>query len=160
MANGPSPLIPFLVLITLGIVIYRQTLLTSVSMILNLEQTIFDFVLAISLLVFLMAYFITGSITISLVLMLIVYLVSKMLLWPLILILISIILLVNNYLPPLQGLPQDQEMDGRSEERGWGFILLSFIFLVLYGLLYEGEGYDLGVALLAILFFILYNMLY
>ena len=84
-----------------------------------------------------------------------------MLLWPLILMSVFIssifIVIVNGYLYGLQGVPQDQETD---EGSGLGFIILCFIFLVLYGLLHEGEGYELGVTVFVILFFTLYEMLY
>lgn len=137
MGDGPSPLIPSMALITIGLVTYWRTLLSRTAlMIFNTEQTGFDFVISISLMVFTMVHFVGGSIIVSLVPVLVIYLFGKMIIGPL----MFIVSLSATFHLRCKAL--DRIQIWREEVKkvdGHSFFFLSSL-LVLYGLLCEGEG--------------------
>lgn len=86
MVAGPAPVIPFLMVLTLGLVIHGGSLMNTVYLISDAEQATLDFVLVSPLLVLLLVHFLSETIIFPLALALATFMVSKMLLGPLVLI--------------------------------------------------------------------------
>lgn len=160
MADGPRPLIPFLMVITLWFIIYGRSLMNSFSLV---EKMSFDFLVVVPILLLLFIYFSSQSVIVPLILVLVMYIVFKTLLGPLIL--IFIIYFLSVYLPMIGtyrrrggGRGGYFERDGGYENVGWGSVWFFVMFIVLYGLFYEGEGHDWYIALVITVIFILYNL--
>ena len=159
MATGPSPVIPFLLVVTLGLAIYGGSLTNNVSPLSNIEQATLDLLLVIPLLVLLLVYIFGESIIVPLTIVLVTYTVSKMLLSPLVLVLI--IYFVSIFLPFFElyyikrGDYHEREMmeyEGRS-------ILLLVVFLFLSSLLCHGDGNNkLGIVVVVVVLYFLYDL--
>lgn len=162
---GPSPLIPFLMVITLWYIIYGHSVVSSVSLVSQFEKMSLDFLVIIPILVLLLLVFSTQSIIVPLILILVVYMVSTTLLGPLILVILIYVFSVGRF---DNGGGRDNryerddddryDRDGDNVNVGFGSILFIVMFMVLLGMFSQEEGYDWRTALLVIVIFILYNL--
>lgn len=165
---GPSPLIPFLMVITLWYIIYGHSVVNSVLLISQFEKMSLDFLVIIPILVLLLLVFSTQSIIVPLMfILLVLYMVSKTLLGPLILIILIYVFSVGRFDNGGGRGRYDDDSDSEGYQRdrddgnvGCGFILFIVMFMVLLGLFYQGEGYDWRTALLVIVIFILCNLIW
>lgn len=161
MAKGPSPIIPLLLVLILGLVLLGQTLIRNLSLVLEAQDTTFTFILFIPLLACLFIYYTTQTIILPLALILITYMVTKMLLGPLVLILIVYLSMCcgSSYQwrhgNASAGAHSLRDVD---ENGGWWWMLLAIAFLTLHGMFSLEEGSKWGLALVIVLFFILYNL--
>lgn len=162
MAKGPSPIIPLLLVLILGLLLLGQTLMRNLSLVFEAQDTTFTFVLFIPLLACLLIYYTTQTIILPLALILTTYMVTKMLLGPLILILIV-------YLSMCYGSSYRWRHGNASarahslrdvddENGGWSWVLVAIAFLILHGIFSVGEENKWVLALVIVLFFILYNL--
>ncbi|CAA2956331.1 hypothetical protein CDL12_19503, partial [Olea europaea subsp. europaea] len=117
MAKGPSPIIPLLLAVSLGLLLRGQSQI-NLPLVSEAENAVFKFVVFVPFLVFLTVYSTTHTIVAPLALILIVYTVTTMLFGPLVLILI--IHIVNSSSAFLNS-------DG---ELRWEFLLV-LVFFVL-----------------------------
>ncbi|KAL2517301.1 Uncharacterized protein Adt_13548 [Abeliophyllum distichum] len=143
MAKGPSPIIPLLLAVSLGLLLRGHSQI-NLPIISEAENAMFTFVVFIPFLVLLTIYSTTHTIVVPLALVLIMYTVTTMLLGPLVLILILYI--ANSCSAFLKS-------DG--EELGWGFLLV-LVFFVLNWVVSDA-GRQWGVIVLAILIYVLYH---
>lgn len=158
MSAGPSPLIPFLMVIILWLIIYGRSLINSFSLV---QQTSFDFLVVIPLLSILFIYFSSQSILVPLMLVLVMYMVSVTLFGPLIL--LFVIYFLSVYWPIInrgrdRGGGRGCNYEGYGNV-GWGSVWFFMLFLILQGLFCDGEGYNWFISFLIALIFILYNLL-
>ena len=159
MATGPSPLIPFLLVATLGILLHGRSLMDDISLASDAENSAFTVLLVVPVAVLLLVYQITQSLVLPLAIVLIIYAVTKMFLGPLVLILV--IYFSSIYLPSFElfrGSGQVYHERDR-DEYGWGSILLFAAFLSLHGMFSEGFS-QWGLVLVAVLLFLLYNLVH
>lgn len=128
MAKGPSPLIPLLLVLTLGLLLHGQCLINTVSLAEDINLTFF---LVIPLLAILLVHYTTQSIMLPLSVILLTYTVSKILIGPLVLVII--IYLASFYAPSLQGNNYQQSRVYGHEDGfgGWGLAMLVFLFFLL-----------------------------
>lgn len=160
MAAGPSPLIPFLLVATLGFLLHGRSLMEDISLVSDAEDSAFTLLIVVPIVVLLLVYQITQSLVLPLAVILIIYAVMKMFLGPLVLILVIYFLSV--YLPTFEFLQGNNSHssqgyhDSNRDEYGWGCVLLFATFLALHGMFSEGFC-QWGLVLIAILFFLLYN---
>lgn len=161
MATGPSPLIPFLLVATLGFLLHGRGLMDDISLVSDAEDSAFTLLLVIPIVVLLLVYQITQSLVLPLAVILIIYAVTKMFLGPLVLILI--IYFLSIYLPSFEYSPGNNTYrsgqvynERNTDEYGWGCLLLFAVFLALHGVFSEGFG-QWGIVLIAVLFFLVYN---
>ncbi|KAH6824454.1 hypothetical protein C2S53_002864 [Perilla frutescens var. hirtella] len=147
IAKGPSPLIPLLLVVTLGLLLRGNSFPVSLELPLvsDAEQAIFMAIVFIPFLLFLAIYSANHAIVLPLALIFVTYTVTTMLLGPLMLILI--IYLASDYLPAFKS---------NGEELGWGCLLLVG-FLLLQWILSE-EGRQSGALLLAVVVLICYSL--
>ncbi|KAL0302525.1 UNVERIFIED_CONTAM: hypothetical protein Sangu_3096000 [Sesamum angustifolium] len=146
MPKGPSPIVPLLLVVGLGLLLRGSS--SSVSLNLPLvsegENAVFTCFIFIPVLVLLAVYSASHTIVLPLALILVMYTVTTMLLGPLMLILI--IYLAGAYLASVKC---------NGEELGWGCLLVIGFFL-LHWVLSE-EGRQSGVLVLAIMIFLCYH---
>ncbi|KAI3468528.1 hypothetical protein Pfo_025191 [Paulownia fortunei] len=145
-SEGPSPIVPLLVVVGLGLLLRGNS--SSISLDLPLvsdgENAIFTCFVFIPVLVLLAVYSTSHTIVLPLALILVTYTVSTMLLGPLMLILI--IYLASAYLASVKC---------NGEELGWGCMLV-LVFFLLHWVLSE-EGRQSGALVLAIMIFLCYH---
>ncbi|PIN07924.1 hypothetical protein CDL12_19503 [Handroanthus impetiginosus] len=145
--NGPSPIVPLLLVVGLGLLLRGNS--SSITT-LNLplvsegENAIFTCFIFIPILVLIAAYSTSHTILLPLALILVTYTVTTMLLGPLMLILI--IYLAGAYLASVKC---------NGEELGWGCVLV-LVFFLLHWVLSE-EGRQSGALVLAIMVFLCYH---
>lgn len=163
MAKGPSPLIPLLLVFTLGLLLHGETMMGYFSSALETAQDTSFFIVPV-LTVLVMYYttqtFILPAVTIALM----IYLVTKILLGPLFLI---FLLCLTAFLGSSSSLQWQYSyrsavrINGGSygdEFGGWGWLLLLLlVFLALHGVFSFAEGNEWAFALLAVLVFVAYN---
>lgn len=161
MVPGPSPVIPFLIVLTLGLVIHGGSLTNTVALISDAEQATLDFVLVIPLLLLLLVHFLSETIIVPLTLVLVTFMVSKMLLGPLVLIII--IYFASIFFPSLptyytgRGTYLEGEMNEYEGGSTYSTLILG-IFLILTRLVYQGDGNKLGLLLVALLLYLFCNL--
>ncbi|KAG8382053.1 hypothetical protein BUALT_Bualt05G0036500 [Buddleja alternifolia] len=143
MARGPSPFIPLLLVVALGLLLRGTSFPINLSLPLvsEAENAVFLCFIFVPLLVPLAIYSTNHTIILPLALVLVTYTVTTTLLGPLMLILI--IYLGGVWLPLFK-------YDG--EELGWGCLLV-LVFILLQWVLSD-EGRQSGALVLAILIFI------
>lgn len=158
MVPGPSPVIPFLLVLTLGLVIHGGSLMNTVALISDAEQATLNFVLVIPLLFLLLVHFLSATIIVPLALVLITFVVRKMLLGPLVL--VFIIYFASVFFPSLQTYYTGRGTyhEGETNEYEGGSTLILVIFLVLSSLVYQGDGNKLGLLLVAMLLYFFCNL--
>ncbi|KAL1552680.1 hypothetical protein AAHA92_13449 [Salvia divinorum] len=146
MSKGPSPILPLLLVVGLGLLLRGSS--SSLSLDLPLvsggENALFTCFVFIPVLVLLAAYSTAHTIVLPLALILITYTVSTMLLGPLMLILI--VYLAGAYLTSVKC---------NGEELGWGCILVLGFFLLHWVL--SQESRQSGALVLAIMIFLCYH---
>ncbi|CAA2992760.1 hypothetical protein CDL12_19503 [Olea europaea subsp. europaea] len=145
MAKGPSPIIPLLLAVSLGLLL-KGNFQVNLPTISEAENAIFTFVVFIPFLVLLTIYSTSTNhaIVVPIALILIMYTVTTMLLGPLVLILI--VYIANSCSGFLKS---------GGEELGWGFMLV-LVFFVLNWVVSDA-GRQWGVLVLAILIYVLYH---
>lgn len=146
MTKGPSPLIPLLLVVTLGLLLRGNSFPASLELPLvsDAEHAVFMAIVIIPFLLFLALYSARYTIVIPLATILVTYTVSTMLLGPLMLILV--IYLASDHLPAFKS---------NSEDLGWGCLLLVG-FLLLQWILSE-EGRQSGALIVALVVLICYS---
>ncbi|KAL6547691.1 hypothetical protein OROHE_009396 [Orobanche hederae] len=123
MAKGPSPLIPLLLLVALGLLLHSNSFPATLNLPLasEAENTIISCILFVPFLVLLDIYSTNHAILVPLALLLVTYVISTMLLGPLML--ISIALVATKYSSSFK--------ECNLEELGWGCLSLVFFLLLL-----------------------------
>lgn len=146
MAKGPSPILPLLLVVGLGLLLRgsASSLTLDLPLVSSGENALFTCFVFIPVLVLLAAYSTAHTIVLPLALILITYTVSTMLLGPLMLILI--IYLAGAYLASVKC---------NGEELGWGCILV-LVFFLLHWLLSQ-ESRQSGALVLAVMIFLCYH---
>lgn len=147
MAKGPSPLIPLLLVVALGLLLRGNSFPANLELPLvsDAEQAIFMCIVLIPFLLLLAIYSTSHTIVLPLALILVTYTVTTMLLGPLMLILV--VYLASAYLPAFKC---------NGEDLGWGCLLLVG-FLLLQWILSE-EGRQSGALLVAVVVLICYSL--
>nr|GMD94388.1 hypothetical protein MIMGU_mgv1a015239mg [Ipomoea batatas] len=166
MAKGPSPLIPLLIVLTLGLLLHGETMMGYFSFALEVSEdtSFFAVFLVFPVLALLGLYYTSQAIILpALTVLLVMYWLTKILLWPLFLVfLVCLAVLLGSSSSSVQW-----EFSYRSGVRfnggggefgGWGWWLLLLVaFLVLHGVFNFAEGNGWGFALLAVFLFVVYN---
>lgn len=147
MSKGPSPLIPLLLVVALGLLLRGNSfpLNLDLPLVSDAEQAVFMSIVFIPFLLFLALYSASHTIVLPLSLILATYTVTTMLLGPLMLILV--VYLASAYLPAFKC---------NGEDLGWGCLLL-VAFLLMHWILSE-EGRQSGALLLAVVVLICYSL--
>ncbi|KAL8498686.1 hypothetical protein ACS0TY_021865 [Phlomoides rotata] len=142
MAKGPSPLIPLLLVVALGLLLRSDSFPAALNLPLvsEAENTLFTFIILIPFVVLVAIYSTTHSILLPLALLLVTYTVTTKLLGPLTLILI--VYLVSVCSPSFKC---------NGEELAWG-CALALGFFVLHWLLAD-EGRHWPTVIIAIILF-------
>ncbi|KAK4422454.1 hypothetical protein Salat_1827900 [Sesamum alatum] len=145
MAKGPSPLIPLLLVVALGLLLRGSSFPTNLGLpaITEAESVVFTCFFCIPFLVILAIYSTTHTIVLPLALVLVTYTVSTMLLGPLVLILL--VYLAGACLPSFRG---------NGEDLGWGCLLIVVFVLLQWG--FSEEGRQSGALVVAIVIFFYY----
>lgn len=144
MAKGPSPIIPLLLAVSLGLLLRGQSQI-NLPLVSEAENAVFKFVVFVPFLVFLTVYSTTHTIVAPLAAIQIVYTVTTMLFGPLVLILI--IHIVNSSSAFLKS-------DG---EPRWEFLLV-LVFFVLNWVVSD-SGRQCGALMLALLIYVLFHFM-
>ncbi|KAL3498012.1 hypothetical protein ACH5RR_040744 [Cinchona calisaya] len=153
--TGPSPLIPFLMVATLGFLLHSQGLFEDISLVSDAQDSAFTLLLVLPIVVLLLVYQFTQSLVLPLAAILIIYAVTKMYLGPLVL--IVVIHFLSVYLPSFEFLQGNNRYHDRDrDEYGWGCVLFFALFLALHAMFSEQFG-QWGLVLIAVLVFLLYN---
>lgn len=142
MANGPSPIVPFLILLAL---------LSAIPAPFDADEKHTTPLAEILPLFFLlMALLISQSVEIAVALTLVVYLLSSTFLMLLALVLITCF---GRFI-----LEEDGHEGPGSWKSGLGRTLLCSGFVILYRVLHEEEGYKSGVLVMMLTFFVLFSL--
>ncbi|KAL2234600.1 UNVERIFIED_CONTAM: hypothetical protein Sindi_1192200 [Sesamum indicum] len=130
MAKGPSPLIPLLMVVALGLLLRGTSFPTNLGLpsVTEAESAVFMCFFCIPLLVILAMYSTTQTTVLPLALVLVTYTVSTMLLGPLMLILI--VYLAGACLP---------YFGCNGEDLGWGCLLIVVFVLLQWAFFEEGR---------------------
>lgn len=148
MVKGPSPVIPLLLVVALGLLLrsnsFPLTLNLNLPLVSEAENAILMFVLFIPILVIMAIYSASHTILLPIAVVLTMYTVSTILLGPLML--ISIVYLAGGWLPAFKC---------NGEELGWGCLAVLVFFLVQWAL--SDEGRQSGALVLAIVVLLCYH---
>nr|GMD97385.1 hypothetical protein MIMGU_mgv1a015239mg [Ipomoea batatas] len=167
MSKGPSPLIPLLTVLTLGLLLHGETMMGYFSF--ALEDTSVSAVFFVfPVLAFLVVmYYTTQAIILpAITVLLVMYWVTKILLGPLFLVfLVCLAVLLGSSSSSVQwefsyrsGVRFNGGRGSGDEFGGWGWWLLLLVaFLVLHGVFSFAEGNGWAFALLAVFLFVVYN---
>ncbi|MCD7452838.1 hypothetical protein HAX54_018279 [Datura stramonium] len=164
MVKGPSPLVPLLLVLSLGLLLHGQNIIERISLALDIEDINFTFYFFIPLVVIVFVYYTTQSITASLVVVLLTYTVLKFLLGPLFL--VTLLCMASIYAPSLQGYHNYYYQQSRvyrvrdhheDEFRRWGWLSIILIFLAFQVLFSTAQGNEWGLAMLALVVYFLFN---
>ncbi|KAL8063829.1 hypothetical protein ABFX02_01G052300 [Erythranthe guttata] len=146
--KGPSPIVPLLAVVGLGLLLRGSTAASMVSLDLPLvsdgENAIFTCFVFVPVLVLLAVYSSSHTIVLPLALIMMMYTVSTVLLGPLVLILI--VYLAGAYVATV-------ECNG--EELGWGCVMVLGFFLLHWVM--SQEGRQSGALVLAVVIFLCYH---
>lgn len=163
MVKGPSPLVPLLLVLSLGLLLHGQNIIERISLALDIEDIEFTFYFFIPLLAIVFVYYTTQSIIASLVVILLTYTVLKILLGPLLLVVLLCLAII--YASSLQGYDNYyyyqqtriyRVRDHEDEFRRWGWLAIILIFLAFQVLFSIAQGNEWGLAMLALVIFFLF----
>lgn len=166
MVKGPSPFVPLLLVLSLGLLLHGQNIIERISSALDFEDISFTFYLFIPFLAIVFVYHTTQSILASLIVMLLIHTVLKILFGPL---LVAVLLcLTIIYVPSLQDYNnyyyyyyQQSRVyrvrDHEDEVRRWGWLYIILIFLVFQVMFSTIQGSEWGLVMVALVIYFLFN---
>lgn len=157
MVKGPSPFVPLLLVLILGLLLHGQNITESVSLALDIEDINFTFSIFIPFLAIVFVYYTTQSILASLIIILLTYTILKILLGPLLLVVLLCLIII--YAPSLQGYNNYyyRVRDGEDEFRRWGWLYIILIFLVFQVMFSSTQGNEWGLAMLGLVIYFFFN---
>lgn len=168
MVKGPSPLVPLLLVLSLGLLLHGQNIIERISLALDIEDINFTFYFFIPLLAIVFVYYTTQSILTSLIVILLTYTVFKILFGPLLLVVLLCLAII--YAPSLQGYNNNyyyyyyyqqsrvyRLRDHEDEFKRWGWLFIILIFLAFQVMFSTTQGNDWGLAMLALVIYFLFN---
>lgn len=157
MVIGPSPFVPLLLVLSLGLLLHGQNIIERVPLALDIEEIYFTFYIFIPFLAVVFVYCTTQSILASLIVILLTYTVLKILLGPLLLVVLLCLIII--YAPSLQGYNNYyyRVRDNEDEFRRWGWLYIILIFLGFQVMFSSTQGKEWGLAMLGVVIYFLFN---
>ncbi|KAG1359118.1 hypothetical protein COCNU_08G005640 [Cocos nucifera] len=144
MSLGPSPVKPLLLVGALGMFIFWEELMNGLEFMSEMQESILAvaIILPIMIILLLIVLFMTEMVVIPLLFLLVLFVLQNVMIG--LLTLLVVIHLLGKYYhqpAPKPCWEQPESPGGEGEGIGLGWFLLMSLFLILFTVFYDGEGY-------------------